>query len=398
MKHIAGNTEKNYRCGGSRIRRNAMAVVIAAASVLSCTKTDISSGDAGVPDNSIPRMNFSPSASAMTKGLLTPDNFNIEGTQIKVNDMFTTHEDIWSVDGEDKEAHIETYIDDQIAEYRPVIESDGTVSLWNFVGKDYYWTVSGTHYFSAYSWKYNNGVRNICLTDCLTVNESAKSDNETSDNDTFADGLTYNPRLSTITIKNWTLSKSKQFDFCYAVNSRSMDETDPYRPVELEMQHLFAAVQFNITNLIPGEDVTFNSLYVYNMLNKGSVVIMHDGTLNDMQFSNSGDAFSVTPDEALDFNETYNAFADSNKDNDNMIGTDGCILIWPHNSTQLQDVKANISTSENGSKDFSLFIEDNIEQWRAGYRYIYNIEITDRKISISATVVPWVTDDVVLED
>ena len=393
MKHIAGNTEKNYRCGGSRIRRNAVAVVIAAASVLSCTKTDVSSPDADTPDNSIRQICFSPSAKAMTKGLLTPDNFDVEGTQIKVNDMFTTHEDIWSVDGEDKEAHIETYIDDQIAEYRPVIESDGTVSLWNFTDKDYYWTVSGTHYFSAYTWQYNNGVRNICLTDCLNVNESA-----TSDNDTFSDGLTYNPRLSTITIKNWTLSKSKQFDFCYAVNSRSMDETDPYRPVELEMQHLFAAVQFNITNLIPGKDVTFNSLYIYDMLNKGSVVIMHDGTLNDMQLSNSGAAFSVTPYAALGLNETYNAFADRSNDNDNMIGTDGCILIWPHNSTQLQDVKANISTSENGSKDFSLFIEDNIEQWRAGYRYIYNIEITDRKISISATVVPWVTDDVVLED
>ena len=72
--------------------------------------------------------------------------------------------------------------------------------------------------------------------------------------------------------------------------------------------------------------------------------------------------------------------------------------MWPHDSEGLQNASAVISTSWTGDKTFSLFIKDMIEQWRSGYRYIYTIEIADRRISFSAVVVPWVTDDVTLED
>lgn len=381
-----------------------MVVVIAAASVLSCTKTVVPTDDTRTPDSSIPRISFSPSASGMSKALLTPDNFAVEGTQIKVNDLYTTHEDIWSVADEAKDEFIETYIDDGIAEYNPVIANDGSVSQWNFKDgettyKDYYWTPTGTHYFSAYTWKYNNGVKDICLSDCLTCNESAASDNPT-----FSDVLTYNPRLSTLTIKNWELTQDTQFDFCYAAHVRSMDEQNPYRPVELQMQHLFAAIQFNIINLIPDRAITLTSLSVSGLSNNGSVVIRRDGTLGDDMTTDEGTGKRYSsPTWTLEYNKPHNAFAYQGATGDSKIGEDGCILVWPHDSSKLQKAVATLVTDRLGTETdatdvIDLFIKDRIEQWQAGRKYIYTIEIADNRISFSAVVVPWVTDDVTLED
>lgn len=381
-----------------------MVVVIAAVSVLSCTKTVVPTDDIRTTGSSIPRISFSPSASGMSKALLTPDNFAVEGTQIKVNDLYTTHEDIWSVADEAKDEFIETYIDDGIAEYNPVIANDGSVSQWNFKDgettyKDYYWTPTGTHYFSAYTWKYNNGVKDICLSDCLTCNESAASDNPT-----FSDVLTYNPRLSTLTIKNWELTQDTQFDFCYAAHVRSMDEQNPYRPVELQMQHLFAAIQFNIINLIPDRTITLTSLSVSGLSNNGSVVIRRDGTLGDDMTTDEGTGKGYSsPTWPLEYNKSHNAFAYQGATGGSKIGKDGCILVWPHDSSKLQKAVATLVTDRLGTETdatdvIDLFIKDRIEQWQAGRKYIYTIEIADNRISFSAKVVPWVTDDVTLED
>ena len=368
-----------------------MVVVIAAVSVLSCTKTVVPTDDIRTTGSSIPRISFSPSASGMSKALLTPDNFAVEGTQIKVNDLYTTHEDIWSVADDKKDEFIENYIDDGIAEYHPA--DDGSVSKWNFKDgettkyKDYYWTPTGTHYFSAYTWKYNNGVKDICL----------------FDNPTFSDVLTYNPRLSTLTIKNWELTQDTQFDFCYAAHVRSMDEQNPYRPVELQMQHLFAAIQFNIINLIPDRTITLTSLSVSGLSNNGSVVIRRDGTLGDDMTTDEGTGKPYSsPTGTLEYNKPHNAFAyqgaTGDATGDSKIGEDGCILVWPHDSDKLKNAQARIKTSWTGEKVFGLFIEDRIEQWQAGRKYVYTIEIADNRISFNAVVVPWVTDDVTLED
>ena len=387
------NTGNNRTRERALLSRLLMVVVIAAASVLSCTKTVVPTDDTRTPDSSIPRISFSPSASGMSKALLTPDNFAVEGTQIKVNDLYTTHEDIWSVADDAKDEFIETYIDDGIAEYHPVIADDGSVSQWNFKDgettyKDYYWTPTGTHYFSAYTWKYNNGVKDICL----------------SDNPTFSDVLTYNPRLSTLTIKNWELTQDTQFDFCYAAHVRSMDEQNPYRPVELQMQHLFAAIQFNIINLIPDRTITLTSLSVSGLSNNGSVVIRRDGTLGDDMTTDEGTGKGYSsPTWTLEYNKSHNAFAYQGATGGSKIGKDGCILVWPHDSSKLQKAVATLVTDRLGTETdatdvIDLFIKDRIEQWQAGRKYIYTIEIADNRISFSAKVVPWVIDDITLEE
>lgn len=397
------NTGNNRTRECALLSRLLMVVVIAAVSVLSCTKTVVPTDDIRTTGSSIPRISFSPSASGMSKALLTPDNFAVEGTQIKVNDLYTTHEDIWSVAGEAKNEFIETYIDDKIAEYYPDIADDGSVSQWNFKNgeayKDYYWTPTGTHYFSAYTWKYNNGVKDICLSDCLTCNESAASDNTESDNPTFSDGLTYNPRLSTLTIKNWELTQDTQFDFCYAVHERSMSGQNPYRPVELQMQHLFAAIQFNVVNLILDEKIELNSVSVSGLSNNGCVTILEDGALYDMATDTGIGKGYLSPSwSSLEYNKPHNAFAYQGATGDSKIGEDGCILVWPHDSDKLKKAQARIETSWTDEKVFGLFIEDRIEQWQAGRKYVYTIEIADNRISFNAVVVPWVTDDVTLED
>ena len=81
-----------------------------------------------------------------------------------------------------------------------------------------------------------------------------------------------------------------------------------------------------------------------------------------------------------------------------MRRADGNILIWPHSGDELKTVTMDVSTSEKTETGISLFIKNQVERWEAGRKYIYTINIADNKISFSAEVVPWINDDIILEN
>ena len=114
----------------------------------------------------------------------------------------------------------------------------------------------------------------------------------------------------------------------------------------------------------------------------------------------TGKSYS-SPTWPLEYNKSHNAFAYQGATGGSKIGKDGCILVWPHDSSKLQKAVATLDTDRLGTATtdvIDLFIKDRIEQWQAGRKYIYTIEIADNRISFSAKVVPWVIDDITLEE
>ena len=406
MKYGKRQTEARRQCPWISRKFFGNVLIILTGLVSSCQKTEIAVTDPSAGEGPAP-ISFSLGAPAFSgsKAALTPENFAREGNLIKVYDRYTTHEDIDAVTGQDKDGYIDTYIDGCVARYFGTIP-EGADANWNFIEnenpsdlKDYYWTATGTHCFTAFTWQYYNGVKDLRLDKMADLHET-KSDE--TDPDGFETGITYNPRLGTVVIKDWELSQTNQFDFCYATHTRKMDDPDdirdPHRSVELQMKHLFAAVQFRIMNLMPYE-ITFNSLNVSGMYNTGSVTIGNDGNLSHLSTDNSGSrSFTVAPYYHLASGKDYNAFANYFNDTNNFIGTDGNILIWPHSGDELKTVTMDVSTSEKTETGISLFIKNQVERWEAGRKYIYTINIADNKISFSAEVVPWINDDIILEN
>lgn len=382
----------------------------------SCQKTEIAV-DESPADEGPALISFSPSSPAFTgsKAALTPENFAKEGNTIKVYDRYTTHEDIESVTGSDRDQYIDLYINGGEAVYTDEIP-EGSASHWNFANtdgssKDYYWTATGTHHFTAFTWKYSNGVKvgndekmiSLMDLDCVEDINVEYSDAIDHANQIYKTGITYNPRLGSVIIKDLELRQDNQFDFCYATHTRRMDDpddiSDPHRPVELQMKHLFAAVQFRIVNLMLNT-IIFNNLSVSDMYNTGSVVIDKDGKLGPLTTEKSlKNVFIVNPKLPIASGGSYNAFVNLDPtENASMIGTDGNILIWPHSGDELKTVTMDVSTSEKTETGISLFIKNQVERWEAGRKYIYTINIADNKISFSAEVVPWINDDIILEN
>ena len=413
-----------------------MAVVLtASAAVMSCRKTEVEvnggldSGESvseGVP------MTFSVSSEAhqSTKAVLVPDDspdgnkLSIAGNQITVYDRLTVA------------GNFDMYINGRAAQYDadPVYDpADGSVIHpgWYFYKEDaesgqlekypYYWTGSGVHSFTGFVSKYQYDAAAIVTLDSnvgLTVHDavmSGKTSEVISDDDILNDdekypasALYYNASTELLIIKEWKLSTVNQFDFMYAHHTRDLEdinELDPYRPVPLQMKHLFAAVQFNVVNLVPtDDDVSIGSAYLNHIMKQGTAIIYANpagkNPVDYRSITQGGTApimISYSPAKELEINTPLNLFA-----NQGRIGDDGFLLIWPHDQDDFKNVELILSDVKNSSiitaesKAIKLADVTDIKEWEPGNKYIYNISIQDNRISITVTVVEWVFDDVVM--
>ena len=415
-----------------------MAVVLtASAAVMSCRKTEVEvnggldSGESvseGVP------MTFSVSSEAhqSTKAVLVPDDspdgnkLSIAGNQITVYDRLTVA------------GNFDMYINGRAAQYDadPVYDpADGSVIHpgWYFYKEDaesgqlekypYYWTGSGVHSFTGFVSKYQYDAAAIVTLDSnvgLTVHDavmSGKTSEVISDDDILNDdekypasALYYNASTESLIIKEWKLSTVNQFDFMYAHHTRDLEdinELDPYRPVPLQMKHLFAAVQFNVVNLVPtDDDVSIGSAYLNHIMKQGTAIIYANpagkNPVDYRSITQGGTApimISYSPAKELEINTPLNLFA-----NQGRIGDDGFLLIWPHDQDDFKNVELILSDVKNSSiitaesKAIKLADVTDIKEWEPGNKYIYNISIQDNRnrISITVTVVEWVFDDVVM--
>ena len=342
-----------------------------------CTETAvIEDTSAEASGTGIPIL-FSSDTQAMpeSKSQFEPDNINTDGNSIMVYDIHTT------------DTGSDIYINGSEAVY------DSTDWKYNPVK---YWTHTGTHSFTAYSY-YN------------------------STDEVHAPDAAYSRTDESIVIPKYTITADNQFDFMYAYETRSMNEQNPYRPVELDMQHLFAAVQFNVVNTAyinehdnDGiQNIRFRSFALGGINDTGSATIYPDvsqtitrgGSSSSSLFSRSRTADGNV---ILEHNQAYNVYSSLNNGSENgadKYGEDGFILIWPHTIADFTRITATLYfqtfsywTWVDHRVTIDLVNKGDVNNWRAGRKYIYNINIHDNRISFSVKVVPWIEDEIILDE
>lgn len=316
----------------------------AAAGLLSpaCTKTVISD-DAGTSADAI---SFRESMSDMaSKSLITDAGLTDE--TIVVNDLHM-------IDGASAP---DLYIDK--AGYR---YSSGE---WQPVsGEDYYWTKTGVHYFAAH------------------IDGQGATFRDNNGTDRRGDAIYWSGELST----------DNQPDVLYAFAERDVETAaDPTAPVELNFSHAFAAVRINITN-VNRNNLEISSCEFDKIIVKGKFSATRDGNVTyDLESRRTG-IYERNMNAPIPIGGTLNPYS-----NIGAIGSDGSILVWPQEVNE--NTVFNITYSDSGTRTTTTEVSlnnGNINRWYAGRCYVYNINMSDDKINITVSIVPWVQNDVII--
>ena len=378
---------------GATVNISMMLTVLLAAALAAgaCRKTDVEvndgSGSGGAVSEDIP-MTFSVSADAHkpAKSVITAGNFRTAGNTVRVYDRLTVGN------------RTDLYINGRDAEYRndPQILPDGTVTStgWHFMDGSRYWTRSGTHLFTAFLSGYHVADKN--KTGGSFFNDIDDIIADPSDQSRPKLAVEYDDADGSLNIENWRISASNQFDFMYASHTRNVETAiSPYAPVPLKMEHLFTAVQFNITNMVNYYPDSKAAIVILNGLNlSGSATVTPAASGCDVNTEINGTGqLTVNRTSALAYNQPYNVFA-----NVGNIGDDGCLLIWPHSQSELGAASVELYLSDSIGDHYVLSLaNEDVTRWDAGNRYIYNFYIQDNRITFTVEVVGWIYDDVIIE-
>lgn len=378
---------------GTTVNISMMLTVLLAAALAAgaCRKTDVEindgSGSGGSVSEDIP-MTFSVSADAHkpAKSVITAGNFRTAGNTVRVYDRLTVGN------------RTDLYINGRDAEYRndPQILPDGTVTSagWHFMDGSRYWTRSGTHLFTAFLSGYHVADKNE--TGGSFFNDIDDIIADPSDQSSPKLAVEYNDADGSLKIENWRISASNQFDFMYASHTRNVETAiSPYAPVPLKMEHLFTAVQFNITNMVDYYPDSKAAIVILNGLNlSGSATVTPAASGCDVNTEINGKGqLTVNRTSDLVYNQPYNVFA-----NVGNIGDDGCLLIWPHSQSKLGAASVELYLSGSIGDHYVLpLANEDVTRWDAGNRYIYNFYIQDNRITFTVEVVGWIYDDVIIE-
>lgn len=311
-------------------------------------------------DSGIPMIFGAEEAVAESRTLLDGTSVNQDGNQLTVYDRYTP-----------ENGNAVTYMDGT--------EVICNGSVWTYSPLKY-WTKTGKHSFMAYLSKHND-IQNY-----PTVTYS----DETEILDIGSD------------MSPWEITIENQFDFLYSCYTRYMNELNPHRPVEFQLNHLLCAVQFNVVNLMPLDEVTFNGFSLKEVYHTGYAVIEKDESADKNAVVNINTKDNTTvhyynnASQSIGFNNTLNVFAGVGK-----VGEDGYLLLWPHDTKHFTGAKAVISYKYGSivveNKEIDLSAAET-KSWHPGDRYVYNFYIQDNRISFDVKVVPWVVDDVIIEE
>ena len=352
---------------------------------ISCSRVETETVPA--PGGNIP-ISFSAGVEADgTKTLFTPDNFTRAGHQIAVFDVL-----------DDGTFHIGSA--DSGSEGNPEIyESQGPGSrYWTAEsGRAYYWTATGTHNFFAFSTYYYN--REDSKDKSMELEDMGKYSFKN-------DGNSWSMQLT-----DWVISTETQLDFIYSRHSRSMSEPDAHADVELNFKHLFAAVGFRVINMTNTRKYTVTNWHFRKLKNRAvSVSIPFTDDFEDIEMilDTSGDQQMDCPTDDgyqrtdVYYDDEYVPLYTGEKN----IGTSEYFVIWPHDYGQLSEVEFHIEYYASGNEDNPIPVDLNmggengdfdIKEWEAGKCYMYNIYISDSKVYFDVNIVPWKTDDVILD-
>lgn len=352
---------------------------------LSCSRTEVETSNPG--GGEVP-ISFSAGVED-TKALFTPENFSRSGHKIAVFDVLDGSQlYMGSIDGNGKGAGVEYECKGD-----PYWDADGT----------YYWTPTGVHDFFAYSTYY------------------ARADDNDKNAEYPEERISFSSEPYSLKISDWELSIDEQFDFLYATHSRSMSEPDPHRPVELQFQHLLSAVGVSFRNVSPVE-YTVTDWYFRGISNTGTAVIpfgtgtpvitlspAQDGPLfEDVDLDGEIQRKKIGQGDGL-----YYPYRGAG-----IVGDSEYILVWPHSfdelkgavfhfvyypGAQIGDGTAADLENQEGKQVIELKMggddcDFDVNEWMPGTKYMYNITISDSKIYFDVEIVPWIVDDVILDE
>ena len=328
----------------------------------SCSKQEVQE------QKGIPMAFYAEDNATKSRTLLDTGTIEQDGNQLTVYDLYTvTNQSV-------------LYMDNTQVTY------SATNGAWEYSPLKY-WTEAGTHSFTAYLSKCGN----------ITLGETNNYPTVTYDKDS-----------ETLKIADstspWEITTENQFDFLYAYHSRNMNEANPHRPVEFNLNHLLCAVQFNVVNLMPSEKVNLLYFSLEGVYHTGYASIMK-GQSQDQPIvvsinttENTKNNFANIPTQpcVLDFNSPFNVYAEMGN-----VGTEGYVLLWPHEGSKFEEINVKISYNykETSVEQKEISLSDAAtNNWRAGQKYVYNFYVQDNRISLEVKVVPWKVDDVIIEE
>ena len=322
-----------------------------------------------------------------SKGIFTPENFSRPGHEIAVLDILddgTFHIGGVNVGGE----------------VAPAIytSQDPSSPYWSD-GKTYYWTPSGVHNFFAYATKYAKSNDPELNDEDIGLSDMEGGYSFEKDGDTYS-----------MILEDWVIDVDKQFDLIYARHSRNMNEANPFRNVELEFHHLFAAVGFRFINITNTRKYTVTNWHFTNLKNKATRVaipLTDNGSDISMELSSDGEQQLDCPTkDGYQRTDIYNDKGPvSIYTDEGYIGMSEHFLIWPHSYEDLKNVKFHFEYYPSNGSHIPVTLnmggddcDFDINRWEAGTKYMYNITISDNKIYWDVNIVPWITDDVILDE
>lgn len=312
------------------------------------------------PQQPLPEIGFT--LDLDTKSAVDNSNLHVAGSQIIVYDV---HSRTSPSEEDQSETGLVQYIDGE------VLECDG--AAWNFSPK-IPWTKRGTHEFFAYYSK--NGK------DGSSVGATVRYESTING----ASSQTFNISSRHLTLDN-------QFDFMYATASRDLIHND-YSPVPLSFKHLCAAVRFRIVNTGTSAN-TFKEFSITGMSDRATAEIKTTGTPVIVSTVTQYAQMQVARENGLAANGG-SMFIHSNI---GKVSSDGYFIMWPHSADQYDDIRFSLEMSDREIKDRLLSEVANVNNWQAGYKYTYNINVGDNFIIFeSVDVVDWITDDLILEE
>lgn len=348
--------------------------LLAAMAVMSCKEE--------ITEDARDMMSFAPSDVMDTKSLISAGSFQTAGNEVSVIDYYRP---------KDSQNWYE-YVNSTLV-------CSGGSREWNGNdGKNYYWTLSGTH--KAFGWLKKD------------ANSSVESESF------FGTGFSYNDKVLAIPQKVMTAAPENQFDFMYSLlSTRDLpgDASNDYSPIPLEMWHLFTAIGIGIKNATK-VDVTMKSLTIQNLTNVKSATIDwsdfaegHEVNVNyvtasenaigkDVGLNYTGGEFTLAPGASV--KDVITSTTGGNN-------TNSYFLMWPQTSAELTpardfnvDDDGNYIENEtdpliiieyitNGAtvKRALRFAENTVLQ--AGYRYHFDIVFAEKMVELITTVLPW---------
>lgn len=362
-------------------------LLLCTAALVSCVKTEITTQPG---EGAVPILFCADAGTIQETGrqvtpksiVSTPDGLNRQGNKLRVYDKHTIG------------SNSSMYIDGQDYTYGN--------SGW-ITEPQKYWTKQGKHEFTVYN--------------SFMSSSDPGASPTTSGMD--APAVTYDKTTKALDIYNWQLGPDNQFDFMYAHAARDMAQPNPYAPVPLQMKHLLCAVQINITDLIQKESVDehrnttirFVNFKIKNFRDKATHIEIPFSGEPSIALDSKIPNIPYEPDvknNKLDYAVAHNIYAGST------YGTDGCLLFFPHQKSEFASVSAVLQYDEitwrwslfGGWKEqvsgktvnINFADQGTSNNWRAGYKYIYNLYVQDTDIKFEVTVVPWVVDDVILDE